>query len=61
MDTIKCMLLIFAMTDQYQSVSEIKGAPCTRCAHFHDWVHNFRRCAPGVCTFFEHVIIATYI
>ena len=34
-----------AMTDQYQSVSEIKGATCTRCAHFHDWVHDFRRCA----------------
>ena len=33
------------------SVSEIKGAPCTRRAHFHGRVHGFRRCAPGVCTF----------
>ena len=42
------------------SVSEIKGAPCTRCAHFHGRVHVFRRCAPGVCTFFELFIIAIY-
>ena len=39
-----------------RTVSEIKGAPCTRCAHFHGRVHDFRRCAPGVCTFFEPVI-----
>ena len=37
----------------YMAVSEIKGAPCIRCAHFHDRVHDFRRCAPGVYTFFE--------
>ena len=42
------------------SVSEIKGAPCTRRAHFHGRVHDFRRCAPGVCTFFEPFIIAIY-
>ena len=42
------------------AVSEIKGAPCTRRAHFHDRVHNFRRCAPSGCKFFETVIIATY-
>ena len=42
------------------TVSEIKGAPCTRCAHFHGRVHDFRRCAPGVCTFFEPFIIAIY-
>ena len=34
------------------TVSEIKGAPCTRRAHFHGRVHDFRRCAPGVSTFF---------
>ena len=42
------------------SVSEIKGAPCARCAHFHGRVHDFRRCAPFVCTFFEPINIATY-
>ena len=42
------------------TVSEIKGAPCTRRAHFHGRVHDFRRCAPGVCTFFEPFIIAIY-
>ena len=36
-------------------MSEIKGAPCTRCAHFHGRVHVFRRCAPGVCTFFSAI------
>ena len=41
-------------------MSEIKGAPCTRRAHFHGRVHDFRRCAPGVCTFFEPFIIAIY-
>ena len=39
-------------TNMLVSVSEIKGAPCTRRAHFHGRVHDFRRCAPGVCTFF---------
>ena len=34
------------------TVSEIKGAHCTRRAHFHCRVHDFRRRAPGVCTFF---------
>ena len=38
------------------TVSEIKGAPCTRCAHFRRRVHYFRRCA----TFFELFIITTY-
>ena len=28
-----------------KAVSEIKGAPCTRRAHFHGRVHNFLRCA----------------
>ena len=42
------------------SVSEIKGAPCTRRAQFHGRVHDFRRCAPGVCTFFEPFIILIY-
>ena len=32
-------------------MSEIKGAPCTRRAHFHGQVHDYWRCAPGVCTF----------
>ena len=41
-------------------MSEIKGAPCVQCAHFHGRVHDFRRCAPGVCTSFEPIIIATY-
>ena len=39
-------------------VSETKGAPCARHAHFHGRVHDFRRCAHGVYTFFEPVIIA---
>ena len=43
-----------------RAVSEIKGAPCTRRAHFHDRVHGLRRCAPGVCKFFEPFIIAIY-
>ena len=47
--------------DHTFSVSEIKGAPCTRRAHFHGRVHNFRRCAPGVCTFFEPFNIAIYL
>ena len=38
------------------TVSEIKGAPCTRRAHLHGRVHNFLRCTPGVCTFFERFI-----
>ena len=42
------------------AVSEIKGAPCTRRTHFHGRVHDFRRCAPGVCTFYEPFIIAIY-
>ena len=42
------------------TVSEIKGAPCTRRAHFHSRVHDFRSCAPGVCTIFEPFIIAIY-
>ena len=46
--------------DYRLSVSEIKGAPCTRRAHFHGRVHDFRKCAPGVCTFFEPFIIAIY-
>ena len=37
----------------YITVSEIKGAPCAWCAHFHGRAHDFRRCAPGVCTFFR--------
>ena len=41
-------------------VSEIKCAPCTQCAHFRRRVHDFRRCAPVVCTFFELFIITTY-
>ena len=41
-------------------VSEIKGAPCTRRAHFHGRVHDFRRCAPSVCMFFEPFCIAIY-
>ena len=28
-----------------------KGAPCARRAHFHGRVHDFWRCAPGVCRF----------
>ena len=39
-------------------MSEIKGAPCTRRAHFHDRVHDFQRYAPCVCTFFEPFCIA---
>ena len=41
-------------------MSEIKGAPCTRRAHFHGRVHDFRRCAPGVCTFYEPFTNAIY-
>ena len=32
----------------------------TRGAHFNSRVHDFWRCAPGVCTFFEPFIIAIY-
>ena len=39
------------------SVSEIKGAPCTRRAHFDGRVHDFRRCAPGVVTFLSHLLL----
>ena len=42
------------------AVSKIKGAPCTWRAHFHGRVHNVRKCAPSVCTFFEIFIIAIY-
>ena len=42
------------------AVSQIKGAPCARCAHFHGQVHNFRRCAPSVCMFPEPVIVVKY-
>ena len=52
------MAIIGAFTTQ--AVSEIKGAPCTRRAHFHGRVHDFRRCGPGVRTFFELFIIAIY-
>ena len=41
-------------------MSEIKGAPCTQRAYFHGRVHDFWRCAPNVCTFFEPFIIAIY-
>ena len=47
-------------TDSVIAVFEIKGAPCTQRAHFHDRVHDFRRCAPGVCTFFEPFIIGIH-
>ena len=40
------------------AVSEINGAPCTPRAHFHSRVHDFWRCAPGVCMFFKPSIIA---
>ena len=53
------LLRLTALCSTY-SVSKIKGAPCTRRAHFHGRVHDFRRCAPGVCTFFERFIIAIY-
>ena len=39
-------------------MSEIKGAPWTRRVHYNGRVHDFRRCAPGVWTFFEPFIIA---
>ena len=42
------------------SVSEIRGAPCTWGAHFHRQMHDFRRCASGVCTFLELFIIAIH-
>ena len=32
--------------------------PCTWRAHFHSQVHDFRRCALGVCSFFVPFIIA---
>ena len=38
-------------------MSEIKGAPCTRLAHFHSRVHDFQRCAPGVCTFLSYLLL----
>ena len=44
-----------------KAVYEIKGAPCARRAHFHGRVHDFQRCAPGVCTFFEPFCIAIYL
>ena len=45
---------------QHLAVSEIKGAHCTRRAHFRGRLHDFRKCAPGVCTFLEPFIIAIY-
>ena len=39
------------------TVSEIKPAPCTRRAHFHGRVHDFQKCALGVCTFFFKAFI----
>ena len=43
-----------------QAVFEIKGAPCARRAHFRRRVHVFLSCAPGVCTFFQFIIMAKY-
>ena len=42
------------------SVSEIKHAPCTWCAHFQGRVHDFQRCAPELCTIFQPFVITTY-
>ena len=47
-------------TVSLQAVSEIKHAPCTRCAHFQGRVHDFQRGAPGLCTLFQSIIITTY-
>ena len=44
--------LIRVMT---RAVSEIKHAPCTRCAHFQGRVHDFQRCAPDCAHFFSHL------
>ena len=52
--------VLHTLLSHIQSVSEIKGAPCARCAHFHCRVHEFWKGAPGVCTFFELVIITIY-
>ena len=38
-----------------------KGAPCAQCADFEGRANDFQRCAPGECTFFKLIIIATYI
>ena len=51
-DAIETICTFVKNTYRIVPVSEIKGAPCTRCAYFHGRVHDFRRCAPGVCTFF---------
>ena len=40
------------------SVFEINGAHCARRAHFRRRAHVFLSCAPGVCTFFQSIIMA---
>ena len=50
-------MIYIAVYKHIFSGSEIKGAPCTRHTHFHGGVHDFRRCAPGVCTFFDPIIM----
>ena len=42
------------------SVFEIKGAHCARRAHFRRRAHVFLSCAPGVCTFFQGIIMAVF-
>ena len=53
-------LLEWTICPCIKTVSKIKGAPCTPRAHSHGRLHDFRGCAPGVCTFFELFIIAIY-
>ena len=39
------------------SMSEIKHEPCNPCAQCLGEVHDFQRCAPGLCTLFQPFII----
>ena len=50
-----CVLFMNPPMILFKAVSENKGAPCTRCAYFRCRVHDFRRCAPGVCIFLSYL------
>ena len=41
-------------------VFENNGSLGARRAHFNDWAHVFRTCAPDVHTFFHQIVIAIY-
>ena len=39
---------------------EIKGAPCTRCAHFGGWVHRFWDLCTRCVHAFSYILIPLY-